>query len=75
MQFKEGVAYIVTKDTIRAFIEDVEKTPLYLVGFKNIKNDYICVKQFPELAQALNLQIEAPKNKVAQLVANIGQRI
>ena len=57
------------------FIEDVEKTPLYLVGFKNIKNDYICVKQFPELAQALNLQIEAPKNKVAQLVANIGQRI
>ena len=28
MKFKEGVAYIVTKDTIRAFVEDVEKTDL-----------------------------------------------
>ena len=28
MKFKEGVAYIVTKDIIRAFVEDVEKTDL-----------------------------------------------
>ena len=28
MKFKESVAYIVTKDTIRAFVEDVEKTDL-----------------------------------------------
>lgn len=28
MKFKEGVAYIVTKDTIRAFVEDVDKTDL-----------------------------------------------
>ena len=28
MKFKEGVAYIVTKDTIRAFVEDVEKTDI-----------------------------------------------
>lgn len=30
MKFKEGVAYIVTKDTIRDFIKDVEKTDILM---------------------------------------------
>ena len=40
MKFKEGVAYIVTKDTIRAFVEDVEKTDLRMYNdIREVKYD------------------------------------
>lgn len=39
MKFKEGVAYIVTKDTIRAFVEDVDKTDLRMYDdIKEVKD-------------------------------------
>lgn len=41
MKFKEGVAYIVTKDTIRAFVEDVEKTDLRMYDdIKEVKDRF-----------------------------------
>jgi hypothetical protein len=41
MKFKEGVAYIVTKDTIRAFVEDVDKTDLRMYDdIKEVKDSF-----------------------------------
>ena len=41
MKFKEGVAYIVTKDTIRAFVENVEKTDLRMYDdIKEVKDRF-----------------------------------
>jgi hypothetical protein len=41
MKFKEGVAYIVTKDTIRAFVEDVDKTDLRMYDdIKEVKDRF-----------------------------------
>ncbi len=41
MKFKEGVAYIVTKDTIRAFVEDVEQTDIIMYDdIKEVKYDF-----------------------------------
>lgn len=41
MKFKEGVAYIVTKDTIRAFVEDVDKTNLRMYDdIKEVKDRF-----------------------------------
>ena len=41
MKFKEGVAYIVTKDTIRAFVEDVDKTDLRMYDdIKEVKDEF-----------------------------------
>lgn len=41
MKFKEGVAYIVTKDTIRAFVEDVDKTDLIMYDdIKEVKDRF-----------------------------------
>ena len=40
MKFKEGVAYIVTKDTIGAFIKDVEKTDIIMYNdIREVKYD------------------------------------
>jgi len=41
MKFKEGVAYIVTKDTIGAFIKDVEKTDIIIYDdIREVKYDF-----------------------------------
>lgn len=41
MKFKEGVAYIVTKDTIGAFIKDVEKTDIMMYDdIREVKYDF-----------------------------------
>ena len=41
MKFKEGVAYIVTKDTIGAFIKDVEKTDITMYDdIREVKYDF-----------------------------------
>ena len=41
MKFKEGVAYIVTKDTIGAFIKDVEKTDIIMYDdIREVKYDF-----------------------------------
>ena len=41
MKFKEGVAYIVTKDTIRAFVENVEKTDIRMYDdIKEVKDSF-----------------------------------
>lgn len=58
-----------------AFCDEVEKSEIYLIGFKNVANRYITARQFPELATSLNLHLEAPKNKVMQLVGNLATKI
>lgn len=41
MKFKEGVAYIVTKDTIGTFIKDVEQTDIIMYDdIKEVKYDF-----------------------------------
>ena len=41
MKFKEGVAYIVTKDTIGAFIKDIEQTDIIMYDvIKEVKYEF-----------------------------------
>jgi len=76
----EAPAYLVGIEQRDAesngYFEDAQKANIYLVGFKEVENKYILARQYEELENVLQIkQIKAPKNKVMQLAANIGQKI